>query len=59
MIADAETWLDMQEKRNLSTHTYNQSTALAVYRLINEKYTDLLLAWDKEVQRRLESDMSI
>lgn len=59
MIADAETWLDMQEKRNLSTHTYNQSTALAVYRLINEKYIDLLLAWDKEVQRRLESDMSI
>ncbi|WP_231473902.1 nucleotidyltransferase substrate binding protein [Selenomonas sp. ND2010] len=59
MIADAETWLDMQEKRNLSTHTYNQSTALTVYRLINEKYIDLLLAWDKEVQRRLESDMSI
>ena len=59
MIADAETWLDMQEKRNLSTHTYNQATALEVYQLIKEKYVDLLLAWDKEVQRRLESDQSV
>lgn len=59
MIVDAETWLDMQEKRNLSTHTYNESTALEVYQLIKEKYVDLLSAWDKEVQRRLESDQSI
>jgi nucleotidyltransferase substrate binding protein (TIGR01987 family) len=59
MIGDAEIWLDMQEKRNLSTHTYNESTALEVYNLIKEKYVDLLMAWDKEVQRRLESGMSI
>ena len=59
MIADAEVWLDMQEKRNLSTHTYNQATAMEVYRLIKEKYIDLLLAWDKEVLRRLESDLLI
>ena len=54
MIADAEGWLDMQEKRNLSAHTYNESTALEVYRLIKEKYADLLLAWDEEVLRRLQ-----
>ena len=54
MIADAENWLDMQEKRNLSTHTYHQATALEIYKLIKEKYVDLLLAWDKEVQLRLE-----
>lgn len=59
MIADAEAWLDMQEKRNLSAHTYNESTALEVYQLIKDKYAALLLAWDAEVQRRLESDMSI
>ncbi|WP_256625851.1 HI0074 family nucleotidyltransferase substrate-binding subunit [Selenomonas ruminantium] len=59
MIADAEAWLDMQEKRNLSAHTYNESTALEVYQLIKDKYASLLLAWDAEVQRRLESDMSI
>lgn len=59
MISDAEAWLDMQEKRNLSSHTYNESTALEVYRLIKDKYVALLLAGDEEAQRRLEFDMSI
>ena len=59
MIADAEVWLDMQEKRNLSTHTYNESTALEVYRLIKEKYVALLMAWDEEAQRRLAEDRAI
>ena len=59
LIDDAETWLDMQEKRNLSTHTYDESTALEVYRLIKEKYVALLVAWDEEVQRRLSEDRAI
>ena len=58
MINDAETWLDMQEKRNLSTHTYNEATALEVYKLIKSKYAALLLAWDREVQKRFADDMS-
>ena len=58
MINDAETWLDMQEKRNLSTHTYNEATALEVYELIKSKYAALLLTWDREVQKRLADDMS-
>ena len=59
MIADAETWLDMQEKRNLSTHTYNESTALEIYHLIKEKYVALLVALDEEVQRRLSENRGI
>ena len=59
MITDAEAWLDMQEKRNLSSHTYNESTALEVYNLIKEKYVALLVAWDEEIQRRLDSDTCI
>ena len=27
LITDAEKWLDMQQKRNLTAHTYNESTA--------------------------------
>jgi len=54
LIADAEIWLDMQEKRNLSTHTYNESTALEVYRMIKEKYAGSLTDLDREVRRRLE-----
>ena len=52
LIADAETWLDMQEKRNLTAHTYDEFTALEIYRQIKEKYVVLLVAWDEEVQRR-------
>lgn len=59
MIADADTWLDMQEKRNLSTHTYNESTALEVYRLIKDKYVGLLMAWDEEIQRRMAEELSV
>ena len=59
LIADAETWLDMQEKRNLSTHTYNESTAREIYRLIKEKYVALLVALDEEVQRRLSENRGI
>lgn len=56
MIMDAEAWMDMQEKRNLSAHTYNESTALEVYHLIKDKYVSLLVAWDKEVKRRFEDE---
>ena len=59
LIADAETWLDMQEKRNLFTHTYDEFTALEVYRQIKEKYVALLVAWDEEVQRRLSENRGI
>lgn len=59
LIADAETWLDMQEKRNLFTYTYDEFTALEVYRLIKEKYVVLLVAWDEEVQRRLSETGAI
>ena len=59
LIADAETWLDMHEKRNLFTHTYDEFTALEVYRLIKEKYVVLLVAWDEEAQRRLAEDRAI
>ncbi|WP_074573451.1 HI0074 family nucleotidyltransferase substrate-binding subunit [Selenomonas ruminantium] len=58
MIADTKMWFEMQKKRNLSSHTYNQASALDVYQLIREKYAPLLLALDKEVQRRLEVDQS-
>ena len=59
LIVDAETWLDMQEKRNLFTHTYDEFTALEVYRQIKEKYVSILVAWDEEVQRRLSETGAI
>lgn len=50
LITDAEKWLDMQQKRNLTAHTYNESTAREIYRLVKEKYYSLL----EELDQRME-----
>ena len=42
LIADAATWLDMLEKRNLSSHTYDAETSLEIYRHVAQKYISLL-----------------
>ena len=41
-IADAEAWLDMLEKRNLSSHTYDEETANEIYNHVARKYIFLL-----------------
>lgn len=38
LIKNPNVWLDMLEKRNLSSHTYNQETAETIYKFIKEKY---------------------
>ena len=38
LIDDAETWLDMLEKRNLSSHTYDAETAEEIHRHVAHKY---------------------
>lgn len=53
LIGDAEKWLDMQVKRNLSSHTYNEETAQDIYRHIKEDYISLLRDLDQEIQQRL------
>ena len=53
LIKNAEQWLDMQTKRNLSSHTYNEATALEIYRSIKEKYIDLLTELDQTVEATL------
>ena len=38
LINNPNVWLDMLEKRNLSSHTYNQETAETIYKFIKERY---------------------
>lgn len=38
IIEDGERWLEMLDKRNLMSHTYNQQTFEVVIELIREKY---------------------
>ena len=38
LVTDGEVWMDMIEKRNLSSHTYNQTVALTMVESIAERY---------------------
>ena len=38
LVADGEVWMDMIRARNLSSHTYNQSTATALVDSIEHHY---------------------
>lgn len=57
LIADAEKWLDMQVKRNLSTHTYNEETAEEIYQQIKGQYIFLLKDFDATMQKRLQDEL--
>ena len=41
LIADGHTWMHMLDNRNLTTHTYNETIALAMVADIKEKYQPL------------------
>lgn len=49
LISDAEAWLDMMEKRNLSSHTYDENMARDIYHEVKEQYITLLEALDQRV----------
>ena len=42
LIARGHDWIDALEDRNLTTHTYNEETAVAIEQKIREKYFSLL-----------------
>jgi len=52
LIADGEAWMDMIEKRNLSSHTYNLEVATEVVTAIRNAYYPAFLA----LQSRMESE---
>ena len=42
LISCGHDWIDALEDRNLTTHTYNEETAVAIEQKIREKYFPLL-----------------
>jgi nucleotidyltransferase substrate binding protein (TIGR01987 family) len=44
LIADGQTWIEALQDRNLTTHTYNEKTAIEITQRIRQKYYPLLVA---------------
>lgn len=55
LIPDAQEWLEMMEKRNLSSHTYDENAAREIYREVKGQYVVLLETFDQLMTDWLES----
>jgi nucleotidyltransferase substrate binding protein (TIGR01987 family) len=53
LIIDGEAWMDMIEKRNLSSHTYNQDVAATLVSAIYDSYYPAFMA----LQERFEKEI--
>jgi nucleotidyltransferase substrate binding protein (TIGR01987 family) len=53
LIEEGETWMDMIEKRNLSSHTYNLEIAAALVSAIIDSYHPAFLALQEEMRRKI------
>ncbi len=51
LIDDGETWMEMIQDRNRTSHTYNESTAKAIATNITSRYFDLFI----ELRDRIEN----
>jgi len=55
LITDGHLWIKALEDRNLTTHTYNEETALAVEQKIRQQYFALLDELDQRFIKEIKS----
>ncbi len=53
-IADGHAWIDALQDRNLTTHTYDEATAIAVEKQIREFYYPLLAQLYQDFKHRID-----
>lgn len=53
LVSDGEAWMDMIEKRNLSSHTYNKDVAETLVSAIYENYYPAFMALQKHFEKEL------
>ncbi len=51
LIEDGDVWMDMIRSRNLSSHTYDESTAKALFDKIQNNYLPAFLAFNERIER--------
>jgi len=49
LIEDGENWMDMIVSRNLTSHTYNLDTAIALVKKITDSYARLFHAFEQKM----------
>lgn len=54
LIRDGEAWMDMIEKRNLSSHTYNQDVAATLAAAVYESYYPAFMALQERFAKEIE-----
>ena len=50
LITNAETWMDMIQSRNKTTHTYNEDIAIEIYNKIINEYLPLLISFKNNME---------
>ena len=53
LIKKGDAWIDMLEKRNLTSHLYDEKMALEIFRAIKEKYVAMFKEFVEEMSTRL------
>ena len=54
IITEGEIWLQMLQDRNLTSHTYDESTAIKIYNNINNEYAKLFEQLLDRIKKRIE-----
>lgn len=50
LISNGETWMDMLQSRNLTSHTYHENTAQDIFDKILNLYYPLLKEFEKNME---------
>ena len=58
LIPDTQEWLEMMEKRKLSSHTYDENAAREIYREVKGQYVVLLEEWDQTTSDWVDKEES-
>ncbi len=58
LISDGETWIDMLEDRNLSSHVYDEETAKRIVLMIHTTYLPLLEGLEYRMQGVQEEEIA-